>query len=221
MPVKKKPTAKQLAARKKFVQMVRAKAKAKKIASTHKDTKSHNVNVKVVSGMKKKSEKRQTGTSVKSKDKLYPALPPGKRTTGKGKTKHTYYERRANRSDKPGSLLGISNIGKNIGNIPKPNDVDAVREIELFIENDYQLYRSQTNPILINLTKKFKKGTFDINKASKLFRYLIDSGMKKYHKEYGSGKDWHKLLSTHDRQYLAEQMAKHTLIELKSGNEWN
>lgn len=130
--------------------------------TTHKDTKSHNVNVRVVSG-----------------------------------------------------------IGKKIGNIPQPNDIDAVREIEIFIENDYQLYRSQTNPILINLTKKFKKGTFDINKASKLFRYLIDSGMKKYHKEYGTGKDWHKLLSTHDRQYLAEQMAKHTLIELQSGNEWN
>lgn len=104
MPVKKKPTAKQLAARKKFVQMVRAKAKAKKIASTHKDTKSHNVNVKVVSGMKKKSEKRQTGTSVKSKDKLYAALPPGKRISASGRT---YYERRANRSDK-GKLLGIN-----------------------------------------------------------------------------------------------------------------
>lgn len=221
MPTKKKPSPAQIAARKKFVEMVRAKAKAKKSASKHTDTKSHNVNIKVVSGTKKKSATRQTGTSVKSKDKLRSALPPGKRTVGKGKAKHTYIERRANRSDKPGSLTGISNIGRNIGNIPKPNDIDAVREIELFIENDYQLYRSQTNPILINLTKKFKKGTFDLNKASKLFRYLIDSGMKKYHKEYGTGKDWHKLLSTHDRQYLAEQMAKHTLIELQAGNEWN
>lgn len=115
----------------------------------------------------------------------------------------------------------VSGIGKRIGMIPKPSDMDAVREIELFIENDYGLYRSQTNPILINLTKKYKKGTFDITKASKLFRYLIDAGMKKYHKEYGTGKDWHKLLSTHDRQFLAEQMAKHTLIELEAGNEWN
>lgn len=50
---------------------------------------------------------RQTGTSVKSKDKQRTALAPGKRTTGKGKSKHTYYERRANRSDKPGQLLGV------------------------------------------------------------------------------------------------------------------
>jgi len=63
----KKPSAKQLAARAKFVKMVRAKAAAKKktapkkvakkvaakkkAVNTHKDTKSHNVNIKVVSGV--------------------------------------------------------------------------------------------------------------------------------------------------------------------------
>ena len=114
MPVKKKPSPAQLAARAKFVEMVRAKAKAKKSAkvapkksASHKDTKSHNVNIRVVSGTKKKSSTRQTGTSVKSKDKQRSALAPGKRTIGKGKSKHSYYERRANRSDKPGSLTGM------------------------------------------------------------------------------------------------------------------
>ena len=64
MAAKKKPSAAQLAARAKFVAMVRAKSKAKKSAtkkaatkkaSTHKDTKSHNVNIRVVSGTKKKT----------------------------------------------------------------------------------------------------------------------------------------------------------------------
>jgi len=74
MAAKKKPSAAQLAARAKFVAMVRAKSKAKKSAtkkatvkkaapkkaakkkvatkkaSTHKDTKSHNVRISVVSG---------------------------------------------------------------------------------------------------------------------------------------------------------------------------
>lgn len=79
MPVKKKPTAKQLAARKKFVEMVRARAKAKK------------------------SSKRQTGTTTKSKDKKIQAKALGKRKSASGKT---YTERRSNRSDK-GKLLGI------------------------------------------------------------------------------------------------------------------
>lgn len=131
--------------------------------STHKDTKSHNVNIRVLSGSKKR-----------------------------------------------------------IGNVPKPYDVHAVNEIKLFIENDYQLYKSQLLPILVNLTKKYKKGTFDITKAAKLFRYLIDSGLKKYHKDYGSkGDKWFELLSTNDRQYLAEWFANDTLIELNAGNEWN
>lgn len=115
MPVKKKPTAKQLAARKKFVEMVRAKAKAKKIASTHKDTKSHNVNVKVVSGTKVKSTTRQTGSSNIEKDFLKKAKVPGKRKSASGRT---YYERRANRSDKPGSLLGIKGLKKISGVLP-------------------------------------------------------------------------------------------------------
>lgn len=225
MPVKKKPTAKQLAARKKFVEMVRAKAKAKKIASTHKDTKSHNVNIRVVSGsigalpftgkflgvnikatkepsgirldigntrmginrntntfnatadfintvekqsgrklsvseiekgmkvaksfivsLKKEAPSiskkvttiskpaiktkqnreyykdsninksvRQTGTSDKLRDKSRVAKDPGKRETEWGSV---YYERRANRSDKPGSLLGIKGLKKISGVLP-------------------------------------------------------------------------------------------------------
>jgi len=77
MPTKKKPSPAQLAARAKFVAMVRAKSKAKKSptkkaapkktaikkkavakkkvtakkTSTHKDTKSHNVRINVVSGV--------------------------------------------------------------------------------------------------------------------------------------------------------------------------
>jgi len=83
MAAKKKPSAAQLAARAKFVAMVRAKSKAKKSAtkkaetkkaSTHKDTKSHNVNIRVVSGTKKKAVAKK----------------------------------KVNGSDKPGSLTGVN-----------------------------------------------------------------------------------------------------------------
>lgn len=61
MPVKKKPTAKQLAARKKFVEMVRAKAKAKK-AGVKKSAPKKKVVKKRVSGLdsvKRKGKKTQ------------------------------------------------------------------------------------------------------------------------------------------------------------------
>lgn len=73
MASKKKPTAAQLAARAKFTAMVKAKAAArkkpgsksiaapkkvaKKVVSKHKDTKSHNVNIRVVSGLDKVTRK--------------------------------------------------------------------------------------------------------------------------------------------------------------------
>ena len=53
------------------------------------------------------SKVRQTGTSNKKKDKRVQAKKPGKRKSATGRT---YYERRKNRSDKPGSLLGVVNI---------------------------------------------------------------------------------------------------------------
>lgn len=50
---------------------------------------------------------RQTGSSVKARDKKIQAKAPGKRIVKTGRNKsHVYYERRANRSDK-GKLLGV------------------------------------------------------------------------------------------------------------------
>ena len=102
MPTKK-PSAKQLAARAKFVKMVRAKAAKSKAAKKK----------KVCKIVKKKTIK-QTGTSNKVYDKRIEAKKPGKRKTSnphkyRGKTikkSTTYTENRANRSDN-GRLLGI------------------------------------------------------------------------------------------------------------------
>jgi len=82
MPTKK-PSAKQLAARAKFVKMVRAKAAKKKTI-------------------------KQTGTSNKVYDKRLQAKKPGKRISKKG---NKYTENRENRSDK-GRLLGIGNVSR-------------------------------------------------------------------------------------------------------------
>jgi len=52
-----------------------------------------------------KGKNRQTGSSNKKSDKKRTARPPGARIPAGGK-KVTYYERRKNRSDVPGSLTG-------------------------------------------------------------------------------------------------------------------
>jgi hypothetical protein len=155
----------------------KVKATKRKGTEMHTDTKSHNVNIRVVSG--KQLEKK------------------GYRLT------HGYTVAKR----------------KSIGDLPTYRDKDAAREIELFADNDSQLYYQYRRPILINLSKKYKKGTFDVDKAAKLWRYFIDAALKKYNKEFGSrGDKWYDLLDTNDRNLLATEYAMRTKQEFDLGN---
>jgi hypothetical protein len=59
-----------------------------------------------------------------------------------------------------------------------------VRELAQFIINNTDLNRQQTQPIILNLRKKIKRGIYKPELAVKLWRYLADSGAKAYNKEY-------------------------------------
>ena len=164
---------------------VKAK-KSKRTSEMHTDTKSHNVNIRVVSGIKVKSKELR------------------KQLEKKGyKLTHGYTVAKR----------------KRIGEMPNFSDPDAAREIELYADNDSQLYFQMRKPILVNLGKKYKKGTYDIDKAAKLWRYYIDAAMKKYNKEFGSrGDKWFELLNTNDRNLLARDYAIRTKEEFELGN---
>ena len=144
------------------------------------------------------------------------AKPSGKRISAEG---NVYYEYRRNRTDvnqkaKKGQMLGL---GKITG-LPTAKDIESMREIELWAKNDSKLYYSQRLPILKNLYKKYKKDMYDVAKATKLYRYFVDSAMRSYHKEFGSkNENWYDLLSTHDRQILAQEFAIETLEEFQNG----
>ena len=105
-----------------------------------------------------------------------------------------------------------------IGALPTYKDPDMAREIQLYADNDSLLYTQRRKPILINLSKKYRKGTYDVDKASKLWRYYIDASLQKYHKEFGGRGKWYDLLSVPDRNLLAHEYAVSTLEEFNSGN---
>lgn len=67
-----------------------------------------------------------------------------------------------------------------------PADPTAAHELELYIDNDSQLYHSQFIPIVKNLMLKRRRGVYDRELAVKLFMYLMDAGAKKYIAEFGS-----------------------------------
>lgn len=99
---------------------------------------------------------------------------------------------------------------------------DAATELLLYIENDGDLYRQKFIPIVKNLQKKLDKGTFDSDKAIKLWMFLIDAGAKKYTKEYGSpGDKWNDLFNKATRLIVAHGFNESFLAEIKAGNRWD
>jgi hypothetical protein len=79
------------------------------------------------------------------------------------------------------------------------------RELTIWIENDGNLYRRQTLPIIKNLQKKIAKGTYDPKKALILWKHLADSGAISYAKEFGGV--YHEMFSVADRKAAAIELA--------------
>ena len=66
------------------------------------------------------------------------------------------------------------------------NSESVARELVLLADNDYELYKSQVEPITKNLERKIAKGIFQQELAEKSVKYLMDNVSKKYAKHYGS-----------------------------------
>jgi hypothetical protein len=95
----------------------------------------------------------------------------------------------------------------------------VVAELELYIENDGDLYRSQTTSILKALTTKKARGEYKHDLAVKAFEYLVEAGAKKYAKEFGSpGHPWHKMFDVATRRAVAKNFAKSFETEYALGN---
>ncbi len=97
--------------------------------------------------------------------------------------------------------------------LPVGKQTDAERELELFINNDSGLYRRRKHPIEINLAKKIASGKFDINQAPKIFKYLIDDGIKQYTKLYGGIK-----LTKQEKDNLAKEFVNEFLSNASEGS---
>jgi hypothetical protein len=157
----KKPSPAQLAARKKFVAMVKNKAKAAKAKKAP---------AKKKASAKKATVKKayQTGSSNKLYDSMRKAQGPGKRVSATG---GVYYERRKNRSDMPGSILGID---ENIRLTRINNDVNGnPRYVAHFMD-----FLNDEENTFLPFNKMYE---YALKKAKKI-------GGKKFHnKQYGGG----------------------------------
>ena len=94
----------------------------------------------------------------------------------------------------------------------KSGEVDsiAVDELALCTVNDGDLYRQMTTPIITNLKKKIKNGTYDKELALKAWLNLVTVEARKYVKEFGSrGDTIDKMFNLNTRKEAAKQVAEH------------
>lgn len=92
-------------------------------------------------------------------------------------------------------------------------------ELKLFIDNDAALHRQQRVPILKNLATKKVRSQYKHDLAVKAFGYLVESGAKKYAKEFGSpGQPWHKLFDVPTRKAVAQELTRAFEVDFELGN---
>lgn len=89
-------------------------------------------------------------------------------------------------------------------------DETAARELSLYIENEYDLVgapNSQGKAIEKNLLQKIRKGSFDLARSEDAWMGLMETGAKKYAKEFASPKDWSVMFNKATRELVAHEFA--------------
>lgn len=64
-------------------------------------------------------------------------------------------------------------------------DTAASRELELYADNESNIYFNHIKPVISNLQKKYVKGRFDGTKAIVAFYHVATAASNKYFKEFG------------------------------------
>lgn len=96
---------------------------------------------------------------------------------------------------------------------------DDVTELVLYITNDSDLYHNRALPIIENLKRKAKRGNYDDELAVKAWMYLADDGVRKYDREFGSGKGSLTLLNKPTREAIARELRDHYKEQVFEGIE--
>ena len=89
-----------------------------------------------------------------------------------------------------------------------------VRELQLYVENDRNIYEQRLEPVYKNLFKKQEKRVYDSEKATKLYKNAVDDASKKYIKKFGSNNS--NIFTIEDRKEVARRLEKENRNNLKN-----
>jgi hypothetical protein len=101
-----------------------------------------------------------------------------------------------------------------------PANEDAVHELALYTINDGDIYRQTIQPIIKNLAKKVRNGTYDAEKAVQAWSYAADAGAQRYTKEFGgTGNGSYGAFSKADRMAAAKEIGEHFEEEVQTASK--
>jgi len=98
---------------------------------------------------------------------------------------------------------------------------DAIGELDLYINNNEDLYRKHFMPIVYNLQRKFNKKIYNHEKAKVLWLKLVDTAAREYTTEFGQpGEDVKDFFPKPTREKVTQVLADRELKNLEQG-EYN
>lgn len=93
-----------------------------------------------------------------------------------------------------------------------------VRELEIFVNNDADIYKRRMEPIIKNLMTKKAQGKYKSDMAVKAFMYAVEDGAKKYASEYANANEWNKIFPKNVRTEVAKSLRDDFEEEAEDGN---
>ena len=99
-----------------------------------------------------------------------------------------------------------------------PESMDAVNELDLYINNNEDLYRKKFMPLVHNLNRDLKANRYNHENAVKQWNLLINDAAREYVKEFGKpGEDVKDMFTQDSRAKVAQVLADRELENMKAG----
>ena len=96
--------------------------------------------------------------------------------------------------------------------------MDAVNELDLYINNNEDLYRKKFMPLVHNLNRDLKANRYNHENAVKHWNLLINDAARDYVNEFGNpGEDVKDMFTQDSRAKVAQVLADREFENMKAG----
>jgi hypothetical protein len=96
--------------------------------------------------------------------------------------------------------------------------MDAVNELDLYINNNEDLYRKRFMPLVHTLNNNLKANRYNHETAVKQWNLLVNDAAREYVKEFGKpGEDVKDMFAQDSRAKVAQVLADRELENMKAG----